>query len=510
VAVVREAIANGADANAREESGDDDEEAESYGTAGLTLLALNCRANADSTRCCIEALVEARADVNIESDEASTPLLAAVRQRNIPAVSALCNGSAKFTAELLDEVKCMSETTRRRQVEDLLRPLFRSNMKRRLPLWLWVQEGSTLAVEALLQNAAHEEHIDIDVIVALQRCQGDAAAQQKIADHLRQHIGNDEFDKLAAQAATYRLLQELREAHDDMRSICLDIIRHSLSLGADANAQEEDSGDFEDDVGAYNLTALQLTVSNMYADDENVHNVVAALIEGKADVNMDLNDSPLLSAVQHRSIAGVQALIELSHHGVKLSQELLEEIKSISGTNARHRIEDLMKPIIDSDKSLRCPLWLWVQFGTVMAVEALLRNAAHDEEVDTDVFMALQRCRASETSRKQIEQRLHEFVGDEEFKRLRTAAATRRLLHEAREAQSEERDLDLEVIRDALAHGANPNAREESLEEELGEEEDDEDNDDDEEDEGDDLEDDYEQEDDEEDDDDEVNREEED
>ena len=52
-----------------------------------------------------------------------------------------------------------------------------------------------------------------------------------------------------------------------------------------------------------------------------------------------------------------------------------------------------MQPNIERDKILRCPLWIWVQNGAVTAVEALLRNVAHDEEVDADVLMALQRRR---------------------------------------------------------------------------------------------------------------------
>merc|ERR1712070_38398 len=57
------------------------------------------------------------------------------------------------------------------------------------------------------------------------------------------------------------------------------------------------------------------------------------------------------------------------------------------------------------------------------------------------------------------------YVGEEEFKRLTIAASTRRLLHELREAHNEERDIDIDIVHDTLALGANPNAREESLEE---------------------------------------------
>jgi len=203
---------------------------------------------------------------------------------------------------------------------------------------------------------------------------------------------------------------------------------------------------------------------------------VSALVEAKADVNFDDGDTPLVSAVQHRCVPGVEAL---SLHRVKVTADVLEELKNVSGTQARQQLEDVLHPLIDRDKTVRCPLWFWVQVGSVPAVEALLRNAAHDEEVDADALVALQRCRGSDEAKQQITERLCEHVGEEEFKRLEVVAATRRLLLELREAHGEERDPDLAVVHDALAHGANPNAREEEEDdEEVEEEEDDEDGED--------------------------------
>merc|ERR1739848_24776 len=138
-----------------------------------------------------------------------------------------------------------------------------------------------------------------------------------------------------------------------------------------------------------------------------MYRAVTALIDAKADVNIDLNDPPLLTALQHRCIPAVDVLTQ---RGAKVSPEVLEEMKNISGTKARHQIEDLLSPSICRDKSLRCPLWVWVQAGGVTAVEALLRNSAHDEEVDTDVVVALQRCRGIDESTQRIEDRLQEFV----------------------------------------------------------------------------------------------------
>merc|ERR1712061_68433 len=132
-----------------------------------------------------------------------------------------------------------------------------------------------------------------------------------------------------------------------------------------------------------------------------------------------------------------------------------------------------------------CPLWIWVQAGEGTAVEAQLRNIAHEEEVDVDVMVALQRCRGNEVARQQITDRIREHVGAEEFRRLETTAATRRLLLEVREAHSDERDLDLGIIYDTIAHGADPNAREEDVLEDVEEEL--EDNDEEEDDDEDDL-----------------------
>jgi len=271
-----------------------------------------------------------------------------------------------------------------------------------------------------------------------------------------------------AQAATWRLIQELREAQEDMRDVDFDIIRSALEQGADANAQEEESVEFDEDDVNYNLTALQLLVTNTYVAMETMHQAMTALVEAKADVNMDVNESPLLSAVRHRCIVGVRAL---SSHGVKVTPEVLEEIKGISGTKSRHQVEDILQPIINRDKSLRCPLWIWVQAGGVTAVEALLRNSSHDEEVEVDVLVGLQRCRGTDADKQLIADQLKEFVGEEEFKRLSAVAGTRRLLHELREAHTEDRDIDIEVVHSALAQGANPNAREESLDDAEDEEE---------------------------------------
>jgi len=440
---------------------------------------MNCRASPSSVAGAIEALLRARADVNVETDEASTPLLAALQHRNMAAVEALCKAEVKFVSEILDEVKTLSETSRRHRFEEVLRPIVRGNASRRLPLWLWVQDGMAAAVDALLRG---EEQVDADTLVALQRCRGDPASRKQIEAHLRQHLGSPEFTRLHAAAAGQRLLQELREAYDDRRGVSLDTIRETLAQGAEANAHEEDSNDFEENAGGYSLSALQLLVTNTHTSPECMHEAVSVLVESRADVNMHVGDSPLLSAVQHRCIAGVEAL---SHHSVKVTSEVLEELKNIAGDHARRRIEDILQPLIDRDKSLRCPLWIWVQFGGATAVEALLRNAAHDEEVDADVMMALQRCRGNEDARQSIQEHIREHVGDEEFRRLEVVAATRRLLSELREAHTEERDLDVKIVHDTLQHGANPNAREE---EDDGDENDDEDAEEDDEGEGEDEE----------------------
>lgn len=478
--LVREALRLGADADAREE-GDEDEVgmASGYGLPGLNLVAMNTHAGAASVVGAIEALLEARADVNAETDQASTPLLAALRHRNMPAVEALCKGPVKFMPDILDEVRSLSEPSRRHRVEELLRPVVRGNGSRRLPLWVWVQDGSPQAVEALLRTSQpRDEQVNVDALVALQRCRGSEENRQRIEETLRQHVGPEEFARLQAAAATQRLLQELREAYDDRRDASMDLIHQALSQGADASAQEEDPNDFEDDVRAYSFTALQLASTNTYASPESVHQAVDALVEAKADVNVDVSDCPLLTAVQQRCIPGIEVLTK---HGAKVTPDVLEELKNISATKTRTRVEDILQPLIDRDKSLRCPLWIWVQFGGVTAVEALLRNAAHEEEVDADVLMALQRCRGGAQAHQQLAEHLRKHVGEEEFRRLEQAAATRRLLQELREAHTEERDLDLGVVCESLAQGANPNAREEEvmddaeeMEEEDGDEDDEE------------------------------------
>merc|ERR1712110_655051 len=120
-------------------------------------------------------------------------------------------------------------------------------MGRRLPLWVWVQEGTASAVEALLSVAGeHGEQIDVDTLVALQRCHNETASRQEIECKLHQHLGNQEFGKLQAAASTRRLFQELHEAYDDQRNVCLDIIHDTLAKGGNANSQEEEGNDFDE------------------------------------------------------------------------------------------------------------------------------------------------------------------------------------------------------------------------------------------------------------------------
>lgn len=315
----------------------------------------------------------------------------------------------------------------------------------------------------------NNDQVDVDTFVALQRCSGDKESVRKIEESLWRHVGEEQCGRLSQQAATRRLLHEFREAEDKQRDICLDIVCDALAKGADANAQEESPNAFEFEVTIYQLSALQLLVTNSKVSTDNMCSIVAAMIENQADVNAETNsETPLLLALQARCVAGVEAL---ATHGAKMTPDALDELRGLSHTKVRHEIEDSLKPLIYRDRSLRCPLWVWVQFGATMAVEALLRNASHEEEVDSHVLVALQRCRKSgETDGdteavEKIAEMLREHVGEEEFRRLEQIAATRRLLQEVREAHTDERDLDLEVLCDTLARGANPNTVEGSLDE---------------------------------------------
>lgn len=453
VAVVQEAVGAGADVNSKAEA----VSGSPSGLTGLNLVAMNCQASEGSVTSSIEALLKAQADVNAANDEASTPLLAAIQHRNTAAVEALCKARAKFNSEILDEVKLLSESTRRCKVETCLRPIILDNSGRRLPLWVWIQEGAVQAVDALLSgNKFKKEQVDVDSFVALQRCHGDLENKRLIEEALKLHVGVEEFTKLQGEAATRRLLQELREAYDDERHVLADIVIDALAQGADANAQENLEGDFPG--SSYGLTACQLLVTNTYVKADIMKSLVTALVDAKAEINTDLGESPLLSAVQGRCVAGVSAL---AAHAAKVTSDVLDEIHSISRTRTRNEIEDVLKNAISNDKSLRCPLWVWVQDGNATAVEALLRNTAHDEEIEVDVLVSLQRSRGGPEALKSIADQLRGYVGIQEFQRLDQAAATRRLLQELREAYTEERDPDLDIICDSLEHGANPSAREE-------------------------------------------------
>ncbi|CAJ1366907.1 unnamed protein product [Effrenium voratum] len=423
VSVIQEALRSGADPNAREK-----EEEESLGLTGLALLAMSYRSSPESVTRSIHALLEAKADLEIEVDDGATPLLVALRHRNMTALEVLakataesrmdapdcsnCCGSGpapRIVTEILDEVGCLSEDSRRLRVEELLRPVLKGGNGRLapLPLWTWVEHGSVAAVEALLRSA--EATVSVDDVISLQRCRSEKPRQQ-IEELLRRKCGEEEYARLRTEAATRRLLQELREAFDDQRDVQLSIIQSSLELEADANAQEEETEDgAEFQEGSYSLSALQLLVTNLHVAPETMRLAVACLVEAKAEalrfgfrefslplkVNSEMSsETPLLSALQSRCVAGVKAL---SQHGARVTSDVLEELKTISSSKVRHALEDILEPLIkQDDKRLRCPLWVWVQIGAVASAEALVRNASHDEdEIDIDVLVALQRCRSN-------------------------------------------------------------------------------------------------------------------
>jgi len=480
VSIIQEALQNGADPNAREK--EEAAEDEALGLTGLALLAMCYRSSTESVTKGIEALLEARADLETEVDDGATPLLVALRHRNMTALEVLAKASAegpaspapRIATEILDEVSCLSEDSRRLHVEELLRPVLRGCGRglAPLPLWTWVEHGSVAAVEALLRSS--DEAVSVEDVISLQRCRVNESMSQ-IQDLLQHKCGEEEFSRLQTEAATRRLLQELREAFDDQRDVDLIIVQNSLELHADPNAQEEEAEDGPDfQEGSYSLSALQLLVTNLHVASDTMQKAVAALVEAKAQVNADIgNDTPLLSALQSRCVNGVAALCQ---HGAKVSSDCLDELKTISSSKVRHALEDVLQPLIGKDKRLRCPLWMWVQIGAVSAAEAIVRNASHDEEIDADVLVALQRCR-DHSAKEEITSLLQDHLGEEEFKRLEAAAATRRLLMELREAHTEEREPELDIVCEALAQGANPNAQEEDEEEtdeEEGEDEEDE------------------------------------
>ncbi|CAE7401998.1 rnf217 [Symbiodinium pilosum] len=484
VSIIQEALQNGADPNAREK--EETAEDEALGLTGLALLAMCYRSSSESVSRGIEALLEAKADLEREVDDGATPLLVALRHRNITALEVLAKASAegststsspvpRIATEILDEVSCLSEDSRRLHVEELLRPVLRGCGRglAPLPLWTWVENGSVAAVEALLRSS--DEAVSVEDVISLQRCRV-SESQPRIQELLQRKCGEEEFSRLQTEAATRRLLQELREAFDDQRDVDLAIVRSSLELNADPNAQEEEAEDGPDfQEGSYSLSALQLLVTNLHVSSDSMQTAVAALVESKAQVNADVgNDTPLLSALQSRCVPGVEALCQ---HGAKVSSDCLDELKTISSSKVRHALEDVLQPLIGKDKRLRCPLWMWVQLGAVSAAEALVRNASHDEEIDVDVLVALQRCRGGHSQKAEITSLLQEHLGEEEFKRLEASGATRRLLMELREAHTEEREPELDIVCEALAQGANPNAQEEDEEEtdeEEGEDEEDE------------------------------------
>eukprot|EP00435_Cladocopium_sp_Y103_P049619 s615_g15.t1 len=229
-------------------------------------------------------------------------------------------------------------------IKELLRPVLKAGGPARapLPLWTWIEHGSVAAVEALLRST---ETVCVEDVITLQRCR--LPQREQIQDLLQRKCGEEEFLRLQTEAATRRLLQELREAFDDQRDVKLLTLQNSLDLGADANAQEEESeetAEFQE--GSYSLSALQLLVTNLHASEETMRQAVKSLVEAKADVNCEVSETPLLSALQSRCVSGLRAVCE---HGARLSSDVLDELKTISSSKVRGALEDILQPLILKD-----------------------------------------------------------------------------------------------------------------------------------------------------------------
>ncbi|CAK0853634.1 unnamed protein product, partial [Prorocentrum cordatum] len=262
--------------------------------------------------------------VGFAANGAPSPLLMAAQCRHPAAVAALCEHGARVTPEVLEEVKLISQESRRVRIDEILRPQVQGDPNMKLPLWVWVQAGSLPAVEALLRNAAHDEAVGADVFIALHRSRGDEETRRGMAERLREHVGEARLRHLQTSAATRMLMLELRQAHDEERDVEVSTVREALALGADAAAREEGHEDEEEaEGGGYGLTALDLVAMNRRSSADSVRSTIEVLLEARADVNAETEAvTPLLAALHHCHVAAVEALCK---GPVKFTGEILDE-----------------------------------------------------------------------------------------------------------------------------------------------------------------------------------------
>lgn len=207
----------------------------------LDLLALNRFADPKQLEFAIKKAVEFNADPNHAGFE--KPLTLAVRGRNITAVNALLLHGATVDRQALAALRQISDIQLRHEIEDkFLAAVNRGECSAQLKvikdvsLWILVQSGNVKAAKKRLKDG---DTADAGVLLALRRCR-DANEKEELRWIMVEKFGERSVASSEAQAATYELVTELREALLDKRDPDEALVEELVLLGANTQARDVD------------------------------------------------------------------------------------------------------------------------------------------------------------------------------------------------------------------------------------------------------------------------------
>lgn len=204
----------------------------------LDLLALNRFADPKQLEFAIKKAVEYNADPNHAGYE--KPLALAVRGRNLTAVNTLLSLGATVDRQALAALRYISDVRVRHEIEGKFLAAFQrgecsSTLKvlKDVSLWIIVQSGNVKAAKKRLKDQS--DSADAGVLLALRRCRdGDKKELRRI---MVEKFGERSVAGWSAEAATYELVTELREALIDKRDPDEELVRELVRLGANTQAR---------------------------------------------------------------------------------------------------------------------------------------------------------------------------------------------------------------------------------------------------------------------------------
>jgi len=288
-------------------------------------------------------------------------------------------------------------------------------------------------------------------------------------------LRQEQYDEVMAETATTELCVHLGECVG-YRLPEYEYCKALLEAKADATHHTE----FDHEIEGNPRTPLDMVIMNQAhvpGVEETMEKFLKLLLDHGVDVNEfdpdDDGNSPLGIAIRFYNPRAVEVLMDTRK--CRITAEALEELKTISNKEIRERIQVALLKGMDNEEGYEIDWadiepWVLIQYGMHSRLGADLHH-----DFDADDVKSLIRSRGDEESKKTIEKKITKTCGKKEFQEHRKEAATALLLEELREAWETDREINVELVEEALKMGANLRVREEPNDDSDDEDEDDED-----------------------------------